>query len=277
MVTIVWCGLSHCRGFKTLTRKSRNSRLMTWKTVQYDANPISIIEKPAAEVKRNVKTHRVLKKWNNSNTPTNNVRGERTSKEIEEREKILNNLQNLNNLRFASNTTTSRGALHEKLLENTVLNGPNNSVDNKISLSPNSRIINNPVTGSDANNVCVKKVMQVEETVYEKKMVCHHKMSKKCHNTFLTEYVPTMEKKCMTSYQKKCNIEYKPVMHTETVRVCREPLQKVCNNNTVGEVVCRTYYETECHTRYKEREVEEDKPVCKIVTEKKCENDHGAF
>ena len=62
------------------------------------------------------------------------------------------------------------------------------------------------------DNVCVKKVMQVAETVYQDRVVCHHMVSEKCHHTFLTEYVPTLERKCQTSYRKKCNIEYKPTV-----------------------------------------------------------------
>ena len=41
-------------------------------------------------------------------------------------------------------------------------------------------------------------------------------------------------------------------MFEETVELCNEPLQKVCNNDTVGqgEEICKTHYETNCETRY---------------------------
>jgi len=119
---------------------------------------------------------------------------------------------------------------------------------------------------------CINKVMQVEETVYEEKVKCQHTFSEKCHDTFITDYVPTQEKKCETSFDKSCRITYKPMMFEEDVEVCNEPLTKVCNNDTVGqgETVCNTHYETVCETRYKEHEVEQDEPVCEMVIEKKC-------
>ena len=58
----------------------------------------------------------------------------------------------------------------------------------------------------------MNKVMQVEETVYEEKVKCTHKFSEKCHDTFITDYVPTQEKKCETSFEKNCHITYKPMV-----------------------------------------------------------------
>jgi len=119
---------------------------------------------------------------------------------------------------------------------------------------------------------CVKKLMQVEETVYEEKVKCQHTFSEKCHDTFITDYIPTQEKKCETSFSKNCHITYKPMMFEEDVEICNEPLTKTCNNNTIGqgEIVCNTHYETICETRYKEHEVTQDEPVCEMVIEKKC-------
>jgi len=119
---------------------------------------------------------------------------------------------------------------------------------------------------------CINKVMQVVETVYENKIKCQHTFTEKCHDTFITDYVPTQERKCETSFDKNCHITYKPMMFEETVKICDQPLKKVCNNDTIGqgEEVCKTHYETTCETRYKEHEVEQDEPVCEMVTERKC-------
>jgi len=119
---------------------------------------------------------------------------------------------------------------------------------------------------------CINKVMQVEETVYDKVIKCQHTFTEKCHDTFITDYIPTQERKCETSFSKNCHITYKPMMFEETVEICNEPLKKVCNNDTAGkgEEVCKTHYETNCETRFKEHEVEQDEPVCKMVTERKC-------
>jgi len=115
--------------------------------------------------------------------------------------------------------------------------------------------------------------MQVAQTVWEEKVICHHKFSEKCHNTFITDYVPTQEKKCHTSYNKKCRITYKPSVTAETISVCRDSLKKDCSDDAAGqgETICRTVYQTQCNTRYNEMSMEEDRPVCKVVTERKCE------
>jgi len=126
--------------------------------------------------------------------------------------------------------------------------------------------------GEDEDVRCINKVMQVTSTVYEDKIKCQHTFTEKCHDTFITDYVPTQEKKCETSFDKNCHITYKPMMFEETVKICDEPLKKICNNDTVGkgDEVCKTHYETTCETRYKEHEVEQDEPVCVMVTERKC-------
>ena len=67
---------------------------------------------------------------------------------------------------------------------------------------------------------CIKKLMQVEETVYEEKVKCQHTFSEKCHDTFITDYVPTQEKKCETSFDKNCHITYKPMVGGETACQC---------------------------------------------------------
>ena len=58
---------------------------------------------------------------------------------------------------------------------------------------------------------CINKVMQVETTVYEDKVKCQHTFTEKCHDTFITDYIPTQERKCETSFDKNCHITYKPM------------------------------------------------------------------
>ena len=59
---------------------------------------------------------------------------------------------------------------------------------------------------------CINKVMQVETTVYEDKVKCQHTFTEKCHDTFITDYIPTQERKCETSFDKNCHITYKPMV-----------------------------------------------------------------
>jgi len=128
-------------------------------------------------------------------------------------------------------------------------------------------------SGEEKDDIrCVNKVMQVEETVYEERIKCTHKFTEKCHDTFITDYIPTQQEHCEESFDKQCRITYKPMMFTEDVELCNEPLQKVCSEDTIGlgEEVCKTHYETNCETRFKEHEVEQDEPVCEMVTERRC-------
>ena len=82
------------------------------------------------------------------------------------------------------------------------------------------------------------------------------RFSEKCHDTYITDYVPTQEEECQTSFKKNCHITYKPTVRlqrfrkspghrkvlvcfekeirwlivqrfTDTVEVCNEGLEKV--------------------------------------------------
>ena len=118
---------------------------------------------------------------------------------------------------------------------------------------------------------CVQKVTQVEEIVHDNVIKCTHSFTEKCHNTFITDYAPTQEEKCSTSFEKNCQITYQPMAFDEKVEICDEPLKKVCDDSITGEEVCRTEYETSCETSYKNHTVEQDEPVCEMVMEKKCD------
>uniref|UniRef100_A0A0K2T262 Uncharacterized protein n=1 Tax=Lepeophtheirus salmonis TaxID=72036 RepID=A0A0K2T262_LEPSM len=118
---------------------------------------------------------------------------------------------------------------------------------------------------------CVPKVVEVEETVYERGMECQHTFSKKCHLTYITDYSSSAEKKCDTTFKKNCHITFNPVPHNEKVKVCHTPLIRECNGDD-GPEICKTEYENHCETQYKVYELEQDEPNCRMVEELRCQN-----
>lgn len=179
----------------------------------------------------------------------------------------INNLKQLSSssLQARSGLLTSFGAT---MGESAVGNPEDNDYASYPQLD--QRQVSVPASGADEDVRCINKVMQVEETVFDERIKCQHTFTEKCHETYITDYVPTQEKKCETSFEKNCHITYKPMVFEETVEVCKQPLVKTCSNGTVGEEVCTTQYETNCETRYKEHIVEQDEPVCEMVTERRC-------
>lgn len=137
---------------------------------------------------------------------------------------------------------------------------------------------NDPTEEETANNNaqdddeirCIPKVMQVEETVYDKAIKCHHSYQEKCHMTYITDYRTISEEKCTTTYKKNCQIEFKAMPFNETVRICHNPLVRTCSDDIEGPEICNTHYETACETTYKSYEVEQDEPVCRMEIMKKC-------
>merc|ERR1712077_102354 len=98
-------------------------------------------------------------------------------------------------------------------------------------------------TDDDDEIRCIQKVMQVEETVYDRAIKCHHSYQEKCHMTYITDYQSSTEEKCETTFKKNCHITFRPMPFNETVRVCHNPLVRTCSNETQGPDICNTYYE----------------------------------
>jgi len=137
---------------------------------------------------------------------------------------------------------------------------------------PNVEEENSNNANDDDEIRCIPKVMQVEETVYDKAIKCHHSYQEKCHMTYITDYRTISEEKCTTTYKKNCQIEFKAMPFNETVRICHNPLVRTCNDSIVGPEICNTHYETSCETTYKSYEIEQDEPVCTMEVMKKCED-----
>merc|ERR1711874_27633 len=114
------------------------------------------------------------------------------------------------------------------------------------------RATDTDTTQDDANNNdaqldddeirCIPKVMQVEETVYDKAIKCHHSYQEKCHMTYITDYRSTTQEKCETTFKKNCHITFKPMPFNESVNICHTPIVRKCGDEPVGPDICSTHY-----------------------------------
>ncbi|XP_040572677.1 uncharacterized protein [Lepeophtheirus salmonis] len=156
---------------------------------------------------------------------------------------------------------------------------------NNLNSNPNNRAFNgrqssNLVSNDDlpldigtiaaAGEVCIDKVVTVEEVEYDNVIECKHSYSQRCHETYKTDYSPQQEEECEENFKKNCFIEYKKRASKETVQICNTPLVKNCDIQ--GPLECKTEFQTQCTTRYHEHEVIDDIPDCKDENEVKCED-----
>jgi len=118
---------------------------------------------------------------------------------------------------------------------------------------------------------CIDKVDMVEETEYDEVIKCDHSYDRRCHISYITDYISQQELECEENFVKNCFIDYEQVAFNETVRVCRNPLVKDCE--VAGPEVCRTIYESECWTKQEEHNVEDDVVDCRTEVEEKCNDE----
>jgi len=258
------CFVCSSHAFFTRSREAKNSKLLNWaeSSVEASASPLDLASAQEMETEELMKSIAAL---NQAEVAKENFRlldrmlGQK-SRRGKEGQDLLDPLQ----LRLLEGADDQMDPERQGSVRQV-----DSVVADSVSEEENSSV-SNSVEGAEEEVRCIKKVMQVEETVWDNRVRCEHRFSEKCHDTYITDYVPTQEEDCQTSFKKNCHITYKPTRFTDTVEVCNEGLEKVCSNTTVGEEVCRTHYETSCETRFKEHEVEQDEPVCEMVTERKC-------
>merc|ERR1712167_322171 len=87
-----------------------------------------------------------------------------------------------------------------------------------------------------AGQKCIDKVVMVDETKYDDHIECHHSYSRRCHETYVTDFEPAQEEECVENYKKNCWIEYKKVASTEQVQKCHTPF--ICDQPGPDE--CKT-------------------------------------
>jgi hypothetical protein len=142
----------------------------------------------------------------------------------------------------------------------------------EVDTSSNNAEDNTAVATDDDEIRCIPKVMQVEETVYDRAIKCHHSYQEKCHMTYITDYRSTTQEKCETTFKKNCHITFKPMPFNESVNICHTPIVRKCGDEAVGPDICSTHYETNCETKYKAYEVEQDEPECRMELMRKCKD-----
>jgi len=128
--------------------------------------------------------------------------------------------------------------------------------------------------GSDGKR-CIDKVEMVEETEYDDVVQCDHSYDKRCHTSYVTNYVSQQEIECEENFVKSCFIDYEQIAFNETVRICRNPLVKDCD--VTGPEVCRTVYESECWTKQEVHDVEDDVVDCRTEHEEKCVDETSGY
>ena len=85
---------------------------------------------------------------------------------------------------------------------------------------------------------------------------CWHQNVTQCHDTYITEFLPSQEQKCEETFWKSCKIDFKEVPFNYSLKQCHTPLVKQCDdygNDGYGapqKTVCRTWFESECNTTY---------------------------
>merc|ERR1719495_1304722 len=126
-----------------------------------------------------------------------------------------------------------------------------------------------------AGKKCIDKVEMVEETEYDDVVQCDHSYDKRCHISYITNYISQQEVECEENFRKNCFIEYEQIAFNETITVCRNPLVKDCDVS--GPEICRTVYESECWTKQEVHDVDDDVVDCQTVNEEKCADETTGY
>ena len=64
---------------------------------------------------------------------------------------------------------------------------------------------------------------------------CWHQNVTQCHDTYITEFLPSQEQKCEETFWKSCKIDFKEVPFNYSLKQCHTPLVKVCMHDIQSE------------------------------------------
>ena len=130
---------------------------------------------------------------------------------------------------------------------------------------------------------CITKMKYVDHMVKDQVKECWHENITQCHDTYVTEFLPSQEQKCEESFWKSCKIDFKEAPYNYSMKQCHIPLVKECNSPAYNspskdaEIVCKTWFESECNTTFiNTSPTKEDLPNtwCKKVPRKICAPDN---
>ena len=140
----------------------------------------------------------------------------------------------------------------------------------------------NAIPGPDGS-WCITKTKYVDHMVKDQVKECWHENVTQCHDTYVTEFLPSQEQKCEETFWKSCKIDFKEAPYNYTMKQCHTPLMKECDPPAYGnapkdaEIVCKTWFESECNTTFVEQSAYQDdlpNTWCKKVPRKICAPDN---
>ena len=140
----------------------------------------------------------------------------------------------------------------------------------------------NAIPGPDGS-WCITKTKYVDHMVKDQVKECWHENVTQCHDTYVTEFLPSQEQKCEETFWKSCKIDFKEAPYNYTMKQCHTPLVKECDKHPTysptkdAEIVCKTWFESECNTTFVETSPNKDdlpNTWCKKVPRKICAPDN---
>ena len=140
----------------------------------------------------------------------------------------------------------------------------------------------NAIPGPDGS-WCITKTKYVDHMVKDQVKECWHENVTQCHDTYVTEFLPSQEQKCEETFWKSCKIDFKEAPYNYTMKQCHTPLVKECDKHPTysptkdAEIVCKTWFESECNTTFVNTSPNKDdlpNTWCKKVPRKICAPDN---
>ena len=98
----------------------------------------------------------------------------------------------------------------------------------------------NAIPGPDGT-WCIQKTKYVEHMVKDSIKECWHQNVTQCHDSYVTEFLPSQEQKCEETFWKSCKIDFKEKPYNYTMKQCHTPLEKDCRPMPKGNRQCLLY------------------------------------